>query len=108
MDMNKMMKQVARMQHELARAEEQLAEEEVTGTSGGGMVAVTVTGKGEFTGVKIKPEAWDPEDPSLLEDLVLAAITEAVHAQQELAQERLAGLGAGMGLPGLPGMPGLS
>lgn len=108
MDMNKMMKQVAKMQQELAKAEEQLGEVEVTGSSGGGMVTVTITGKGEFTAVKIKPDAADPDDPSLLEDLVLAAITDAVRAQQELAQERMAGLGAGMGLPGMPGLPGLS
>lgn len=107
MDMNKMMKQVAKMQSELAKAEEQLGEEEVTGTSGGGLVSITVTGKGEFTGVKIDPEAADPEDPSLLEDLVLAAITEAVRLQHELTQERLSGLSDGMNIPGMPGLPGL-
>lgn len=107
MDMNKMMKQVAKMQQELAKAEEELADEEVTGSSGGGMVKVTVTGKGEFTGVQIDPEAADPDDPSLLEDLVLAAINEAVRAQQELTQERLSGVSAGMGLPGMPGVPGI-
>lgn len=104
MDMNKMMKQVAKMQAELEKAQEELAEEEVTGTSGGGLVTVAVTGKGEFTSVKIDPEAADPDDPSLLEDMVLAAINEAVRAQHELTQERLGGLTAGMNIPGLPGM----
>ena len=108
LDMNKMMKQVAKMQEELAKADEQLSEVEVTGSSGGGMVTVTVTGKGQFTEVSIKPEAIDPDDPSLLEDLVLAAINDANRAQQELAHERFSGLGSGMGLPGIPGIPGLS
>lgn len=103
MDMNKMMKQVAKMQADLVKAEEQLGQEEIEGTAGGGMVKITVTGKGEFTGVKIDPEAIDPDDPSLLEDLVLAAINEAVRGQHELAQERLAGLTGGLGMPGLPG-----
>lgn len=108
LDMNKMMKQVARMQEELAKADEQLAEVEVTGSSGGGLVTVTVTGKGQFTAVSINPEAIDEDDPSLLEDLVLAAINDATKTQQELAHSRLSGLGAGMGMPGLPGIPGLS
>lgn len=103
MDMNKMMKQVAKMQADLAKAEEQLWGEEVEGTAGGGMVKVSVTGKGEFTKVKIDPAAVDPDDPSLLEDLVLAAINEAVRAQHELAEERLSGLTGGLGIPGLPG-----
>lgn len=107
MDMNKMMKQVSKMQAELQKAEEELGQEEVTGTAGGGMVSVTVTGKGEFTSVKIDPEAADPDDPSLLEDLVLAAINEAVRAQHELTQERLGAVSAGMGIPGMPGLPGM-
>jgi nucleoid-associated protein EbfC len=103
MDMNKMMKQVAKMQNELAKAQEQLGAEEVEGTAGGGLVKVTVTGKGEFTSVKIDPSAFDPDDPSLLEDLVLAAINDANRAQGELAAERLSGLTGGMQIPGLPG-----
>ncbi len=106
MDMNKMMKQVAKMQQELEKAQDELADAEVTGTSGGGLVAVTVTGKGEFTSVKISPDAVDPDDPTMLEDLVLAAINDAVRSQQEMAEERLSGLGAGMKIPGMPGMPG--
>lgn len=106
MDMNKMMKQVAKMQQELAKAQDELAETEVTGTSGGGLVSVSVTGKGEFTSVKIKPGAVDPDDPTMLEDLVLAAINDAVRIQQEMAAERLGGLSAGMDIPGMPGLPG--
>lgn len=106
MDMNKMMQQVAKMQEELAKADEALADEEVTGSAGGGLVTVTVTGKGQFTGISIKPAAIDPDDPTMLEDLVLAAINDATNAQSELANSKFSGLG-GMGLPGMPGIPGL-
>ena len=101
MDMNKMMKQVAKMQAELAKAQDDLANEEVEGTAGNGMVKVTMTGGGAFTSVSIAAGAIDPEDPSLLEDLVLAAVNDAVRAQQELTQERLGGLTGGLGIPGL-------
>ncbi|MEO7804050.1 MAG: YbaB/EbfC family nucleoid-associated protein [Actinomycetota bacterium] len=99
--MNKMMKQVAKMQNELAKAQEELAGEEVQGTSGGGMVTVTMTGAGEFTAVRIDPEAIDPDDPSLIEDLILAAIHEAHRAQQELTASRLGPLTGGLAIPGM-------
>jgi DNA-binding YbaB/EbfC family protein len=101
MDMNKMMKQVAKMQAELAKAQDELATEEVEGSAGNGMVKVTMTGGGTFTSVSIAPAAADPDDPSLLEDLVLAAINDAVRAQQELTQQRIGGLTGGLGIPGL-------
>lgn len=101
MDMNKMMKQVQKMQAELMKAQEQMAVEEVQGTSGGGAVKVTVTGAGDFTQVSIEPSAIDPDDLSLLEDLVLAAVNDAVRAQRELAQQRLGPLTGGLGIPGL-------
>lgn len=101
MDMNKMMKQVAKMQQELAKAQEELSETEFTGTSGGGLVTVTVTGDGDFTSVKIKPDAVDPDDPTMLEDLVLAAINEATRVQKETTQQKLGDVGAGMNIPGM-------
>lgn len=101
MDMNKMMKQMAKMQRELAKAQEELAGAVVEGTAGGGAVKVSMSGGGEATEVKIDPSAVDPEDPSLLEDLMLAAINDALTKQQELAQERLGGLTSGLNLPGL-------
>lgn len=101
MDMNKMMKQVQKMQADLMKAQESLADEEVEGTSGGGAVKVTVTGGGDFTAVSIDPAAADADDPSLLEDLVLAAINDAVRAQRELAEQRLGGLTGGLGIPGI-------
>lgn len=96
-----MMKQVAKMQNQLAKAQEDLAAESVEGTAGGGAVKVTMTGSGEFTAVSIDPSAVDPDDRGLLEDLVLAAIHDAQRAQQELAQDRLGGLTGGLDIPGL-------
>lgn len=100
MDMKKMMKQVQKMQAELSRAQQELAGEVVEGTAGGGAVRVVLSGGGEAVEVEIDPAAIDPDDPSLLEDLVLAAINDALRAQQELAQQRLGGLAGGLGLPG--------
>lgn len=102
MDMKKMMRQMEKMQRDLAKAQDQLAEELVEGSAGGGMVKVVMTGAGEVTEVKINPSAVDPDDMSLLEDLVLAAINEAMREQQALQQERLGGLTSGLGLPGMP------
>jgi hypothetical protein len=99
--MNKMMKQVQKMQSQLAKAQEELAEAKVAGTAGGGAVRITLSGRGEVTEVKIDPAAIDPDDPGLLEDLVLAAFNDAMRAQQELASERLGPLTGGLGVPGL-------
>lgn len=100
--MKKMMRQMEKMQRDLAKAQDELAEELVEGSAGGGMVKVVMTGAGEVTEVKINPSAVDPDDMSLLEDLVLAAINEAMREQQSLQQERLGGLTSGLGLPGMP------
>ena len=104
MDMNKMMKQVQEMQAQMARAQEELAAETVEASAGGGMVRVKATGAGEMIGVKIAPEAIDPDDPEMLEDLVLAAVNEALRNAQELMQSRLGGAMGGLGGLGLPGM----
>lgn len=101
MDMNKLMKQMGKMQAELAKAQEELAQAEFEGSSGGGAVKVVMSGAGEALSVHIDPSAVDAEDPSLLEDLVLAAMSEAIRVQQEAAQERLGGLTGGLNIPGL-------
>jgi DNA-binding YbaB/EbfC family protein len=107
MDMNKMLKQVQEMQEQMARAQEELANETVEASAGGGMVRVKASGAGEITEIKIAPEAIDPEDPEMLEDLVLAAVNEALRNAQELMQSKLGGaLGGAGGLGGL-GLPGL-
>ena len=104
MDMNKMMQQVQQMQAEMAEAQEQLANETVEASVGGGMVTVTASGAGEIISIKIKPEAIDPDDPESLEDLVLAGVNEAIRNAQELMQSRLGGAMGGLGGLGLPGL----
>ncbi|MEZ4663593.1 MAG: YbaB/EbfC family nucleoid-associated protein [Caldilineaceae bacterium] len=100
--MNNLMSQMQKLQDEMEKAQEGLGDEEVTGSSGGGMVTVVATGKQEVRSIKIKPEAVDPDDIEMLEDLVLAAVVDALQKSQELAEERMSGLTSGMGLP--PGL----
>jgi nucleoid-associated protein EbfC len=104
MDMNKLLKQAQQMQAEMAKAQEELANERVEASVGGGMVTVTATGGGELVAIKISPEAIDPEDPETLEDLVLAGVNQALKNAQDLAQSRLGGAMGGLGGLGLPGL----
>jgi len=104
MDMNKMLQQVQQMQADMLKAQEELANERVEASVGGGMVTVTASGSGEVVGVKISPEAIDPDDPETLEDLVVAGVNEALRNAQDLAQSKLGGVAGdlkGLGLPGL-------
>ena len=100
-NMNKMMKQVQEMQKQMARAQEELAREEVEASAGGGMVTVKVTGDLKVTSIKIDPAAVDPDDAEMLEDMVLAAINEALRLAQELASKKMGGLTGGLNIPGL-------
>ena len=101
MDFNKMLEQVQQMQGQMQKAQEELKNETVEASAGGGMVAVTATGAGEIREIKIDPKAIDPDDPELLEDTVLAAVNEALRAAQALAESKLGGSLGGLGLPGL-------
>ena len=109
-DMNAMMRQVQQMQAEMLKAQEQLKHETVEASAGGGMVTVKMTGELELQEVKIDPGAVDPDDVELLQDMVQAAVNEAVRAAQELAATKMGaatgGLGGQGGLGGL-GLPGL-
>src|SRR3954449_8454756 len=108
-NMNQMMKQVQQMQADMMKAQEQLKNEVVEASAGGGMVTVKVTGDLELREVRIDPEAVDPEDVEMLQDLVLAATNEALRSAQELAANRMGavtgGLGGACGLCDL-GLPG--
>ena len=104
MDMNKMMRQVQEMQAQMMKAQEELANERVEASAGGGMVKVTATGSGEIVSVSIAPQAIDPDDPEMLEDLVLAAVNEALRNSQDLMQSKLGGAVGGLGPLGLPGL----
>ena len=101
MDINKMMQQVQQMQAEMAKVQEQLADETVEASAGGGAVKVTANGAGEILKIEIAPEAIDPDDPELLGDMVTGAVNEALRSANDLAQSRLGGLAGGLGLPGL-------
>lgn len=112
-NMQQMLKQVQKMQADMMAAQEQLKNETVEASAGGGMVKVKVSGDLEIKDVVIDPAAVDPEDVELLQDLVLAATNEALRAAQELAEKKMGGVTGGldlgsMGLPGLggPGGPG--
>jgi DNA-binding YbaB/EbfC family protein len=105
-DMNKMLQQVQQMQAQVAKAQEELANETVEASAGGGMVTVKATGALEITEIKIAPEAIDPDDPELLADMVLAAVNEALRSAQALAESKLGGA-AGLGDLGSLGLPGM-
>ncbi|BCJ71588.1 nucleoid-associated protein [Catellatospora sp. IY07-71] len=101
-NMQQLMKQAQKMQQQLASAQAALAEAEVTGTSGGGLVTVTMSGSGEFRKISIDPKAVDPEDVETLEDLVAAAITNAADEVRKLTEQKMGPLSAGLGGMGLP------
>jgi DNA-binding YbaB/EbfC family protein len=98
------MQQAQKMQQQLAEAQAALAEAVVTGTAGGGLVSVTMTGGGEVTAVSIDPKAVDTDDLESLEDLVVAAFSAASANMRKLAEEKMGPLAQGMGGLGLPGM----
>ena len=106
-NMNQLLKQAQAMQAEMMKAQEALKDETVEASAGGGMVKVTMTGDMQLRAIEISPEAIDPEDPELLQDMVTAAVNEALRSAQELASSKLGGitggLGGGGGLPGLGG-----
>lgn len=98
-----LMKQAQKMQAKMAEAQEKLAEESVEASAGGGMVKVTMSGAMEVSAITIDPSALDPEDVELLQDMVTAAVNEAIRAAQELGQKRLGEVTGGLG-GGLPGL----
>jgi nucleoid-associated protein EbfC len=102
-DMQQLLQQAQKMQQDLASAQQELAEAEVEGGAGGGLVKATVTGAGELRGLVIDPKAVDPDDTETLADLVVAAVHNANAAAQELQQQKLGPLAQGLG--GMPGLP---
>jgi DNA-binding YbaB/EbfC family protein len=112
-NMQQMMQQVQKMQKDMAVAQEELKNEVVEASAGGGMVTVKVTGDLQLREVNIDPSAVDPDDVEILGDMVLAAVNEALRAAQELAERKMGGatagldlgaLGGGLGGLGLPGL----
>ncbi len=111
MNIQKMMQQAqqfqARMQEEMAKAQEQLAAERLEGTAGGDLVKIVVNGHKQLVSVHIKPQASDPDDPQMLEDLVFTAMQAALSAADARAADVMAGVQGNMGLPGGMDLGGL-
>lgn len=99
--MQKQMQQMQAMQKKMEEMQAKLDEQEVTATAGGGAVSVTVNGKKELTGIVIQPEAVDPEDVEMLQDLIIAAVNEGLRQIEELSSAEMQKLTGGLGIPGL-------
>lgn len=100
-NMNQMMKQVKKMQEQMLKAQEELGSKFVEGSAGGGAVTVTSNGHKKITNIVIKPEAVDPEDVEMLQDLVLTAVNDALSKVDELTNQDMGKLTGGMKIPGL-------
>ena len=100
-NIQQLMQQAQRMQQQMAQKQAELAEKTVTAQSGGGMVTATVNGAHELLELSIDPDVIDPEDKEMLEDMVLAAVNQAMQQAEEMAQQELGKLTGGMNIPGL-------
>ena len=104
MDMGAILKQAQQMQADMAKVQEELKDEVVDASAGGGMVKVKVTGDLSVQSIEIDPDAVDPEDVDMLQDMVLAAVNEGIRAAQQRAESKMGGITGGLGGMGLPGM----
>jgi len=102
--MQQLLKQAQKMQQDMMQAQEALKDEMVEASAGGGMVKVAVSGDLEVKSITIDPQAVDPEDVELLQDMVLAAVNEGMRSAQELAASKMGGITGGLGGLGLPGL----
>ena len=100
-NMNQMIRQAQKMQEEMTKAQEELNAKGYVTTSGGGMIEVTITGKKELKSVKLKPEVVDPEDIEMLEDLIVAAVNEAIRTAEEDSAKRMEKITGGLNVPGM-------
>jgi nucleoid-associated protein EbfC len=103
-NMQQLLKQAQKMQQDMMAAQEALKDEVVEASAGGGMVTVQMTGDLNLKSIKIDPQAVDPDDVELLQDMVVAAVNEGLRSAQELASQKLGGIAGGLGGLGLPGM----
>lgn len=105
-NMQQLMKQAQQMQQQLVAAQAELADAQLSGSAGGGLVSAQMTGSGELTSITIDRTVVDPDDVETLQDLVVAAVRDAAHAVSELAAEKMGPLAGGLGGPGgVPGLP---
>lgn len=101
MDMQQMMKKAQQMQSKMSEVQDELSNKTVDASAGGGVVTVTVNGDQEVVDIDIEPDAMDPEDPEMLEDLILAATNEAMRKIQDLISEEMNKVTGGMNIPGM-------
>ena len=100
-NMHKQMQQMQAMQRKMDELQAEINEMEASASSGGGAVTVTVCGKKEITDIQIKPEVVDPDDVEMLQDLIMVAANEALRQMEEISQNEMNKLTAGLGIPGL-------
>lgn len=100
-NMGKMMKQVQKMQADMAKLQEELVNKTVEASAGGGMVKVVANGKQQIVSIDINPEAVDPEDVEMLQDMVMAAVNEALRQSQEMVTQEMSKITGGVSIPGL-------
>jgi DNA-binding YbaB/EbfC family protein len=101
MNMNKLMKQAQQMQAKMEKMQEELEEKTMEATAGGGVVKVVVNGKQELLDIKIDPDAVDPEDVEMLEDLIIAAVNEGMRKVQDMVSQEMGKVTGGMNIPGM-------
>jgi hypothetical protein len=100
-DLGSIMKQAQKIQAQIAKVQEELAQKTIEASAGGGMVTVVVSGKQEVVSIKIEPEVVDAKDMEMLQDLVVAAINEALRKSQEMVSEEMRKITGGLNIPGL-------
>ncbi len=100
-NMNAMLKQAQQMQNDMAALQADLEEREYTATAGGGLVTATVDGKYNIRSLKISPDAVDPDDAEMLEDLVTVAVNEAINTAKKTADDEMGAITSGLNIPGL-------
>lgn len=103
-NMGNIMKQAQQFQSKMAKLQEELGERTVEATAGGGMVTVTASGKQEIVAIRVEPEVVDPEDVEMLQDLIQAAVNDALNRAKEMVNEEMGKLTSGLNLPNIPGL----
>ncbi len=103
-NMGKLMKQAQQLQAKMAKMQEELSEKTVEASAGGGMVVAIANGRQALISIHIEQEVIDPDDAEMLQDLIMAAVNDALNRAKEMMNEEMGNLTKGMNIPGLPGM----
>ncbi len=103
-NMNKLMKQAQQLQDKMAKMQDELGDKTVEASAGGGMILVKANGRQEILSIKIEKEVIDPDDSEMLQDLVTAAVNDALNKAKKMMNEEMGGITKGLNIPGMPGM----